>query len=86
LEVTIITEIILTETAVECIYVCSPDTLCEYLNSVRFDVLTAVNLSVLLFWVVMLCGPVGRYQRFRAEVHAASQPRRTTLTSKFCMS
>jgi hypothetical protein len=31
---------------------------------VRFEVLTAVKMSVLLFWVMMLCGIVGRYQCF----------------------
>jgi hypothetical protein len=30
----------------------------------RFEVLTAVKMSVLFFWVVTLCGLVGKYQRF----------------------
>jgi hypothetical protein len=30
----------------------------------RFDVLTAVKMSMLVFWVVTPCGLVGRYQRF----------------------
>jgi hypothetical protein len=41
----------------------------------RFEVLTAVKMSMLVFWVVTMCGLVGRYQRlgetvsiFRAEV------------------
>jgi hypothetical protein len=31
---------------------------------VRFEVLTAVKMLMLFFWVVMLCGLVGRYQCF----------------------
>jgi hypothetical protein len=31
---------------------------------VRFQVLTAVRIMMLLFWVLMLCRLVGRYQRF----------------------
>jgi hypothetical protein len=30
----------------------------------RFEVLTAMKISMLVFWVVMLCGPVGKYQCF----------------------
>jgi hypothetical protein len=30
----------------------------------RFEVLTAVKISTLVFWVVTPCGLVGRYQRF----------------------
>jgi hypothetical protein len=30
----------------------------------RFEVLTAVKMSMLVFWVVMPCGLVGKYQRF----------------------
>jgi hypothetical protein len=30
----------------------------------RFEVLRAVKISMLVFWVVMPCGLVGRYQRF----------------------
>jgi hypothetical protein len=33
-------------------------------NDLRFEVLTAVKMSMLVFWVVTLCGLVGRYQRF----------------------
>jgi hypothetical protein len=33
--------------------------------SLRFEVLMAVNMSVAVFWVVMLCGLVGGYQRFK---------------------
>jgi hypothetical protein len=29
-----------------------------------FEVLTAVKMSVFIFWVVTPCGPVGRYQSF----------------------
>jgi hypothetical protein len=31
----------------------------------RFEVLMAVKMSVLVFWVIMLCGLVGKYQYFR---------------------
>jgi hypothetical protein len=31
----------------------------------RFEVLTAVKMSMLVFWVVTPCGLVGRFQRFR---------------------
>jgi hypothetical protein len=55
---------------------------------VRFEVLMAVKMSV-LFWVVMPCGHVGRYQHFRGkyclqnigiylQVHMALKPRRTS--------
>jgi hypothetical protein len=30
----------------------------------RFSVLTAVNMSMLVYWVVTPCGLVGRYKRF----------------------
>jgi hypothetical protein len=30
----------------------------------RFEVLPAVKVSMLIFWVVMPCGLTGRYQRF----------------------
>jgi hypothetical protein len=30
----------------------------------RFEVLTAVKMSMLLFWIVTPCGLVGRYQGF----------------------
>jgi hypothetical protein len=31
---------------------------------VRFEVLTAVKMSVLFLWVVTPCGLIGRYQHF----------------------
>jgi hypothetical protein len=31
---------------------------------VRSEVLTAVKMSMLVFWVVKLCGLIGRYERF----------------------
>jgi hypothetical protein len=31
---------------------------------VRFEVLTAVKISILVFWVVTSCGLVGRYRHF----------------------
>jgi hypothetical protein len=34
------------------------------LTYMRFDVLTAVRMSMLLLWVVTPCELVGRYQRF----------------------
>jgi hypothetical protein len=59
----------------------------------RFEVLTAVKMSMLFFWVVTPCGLVGRYQRFGEtclifylQVHTASQPRTTTSTSHFTFS
>jgi hypothetical protein len=33
-------------------------------NHGRFEILMAVKMSVLVFWVVMLCGLVGRYHHF----------------------
>jgi hypothetical protein len=30
----------------------------------RFEVLTAVKMLMLVFWIVTPCGLVGRYQRF----------------------
>jgi hypothetical protein len=33
-------------------------------QNVRFKVLTAVKMSILVFWVVMSCGLSNRYQRF----------------------
>jgi hypothetical protein len=30
----------------------------------RFEILTAEKMSMLVFWVVMPCGLVGRHQRF----------------------
>jgi hypothetical protein len=31
-------------------------------KNVRFEVLTAVKMSMLVFWVVTSCGLVGRYR------------------------
>jgi hypothetical protein len=55
----------------------------------RFETLTAVKMSILVFWVVTPCGLVDRYQRFGdggsmllrnigiyLRVHVALQPRR----------
>jgi hypothetical protein len=54
-------------------------------------------MSVLLFWVMMLCGIVGRYQCFGGgdmflwnigiylRVHTVSQPRRTSVWMKLVM-
>jgi hypothetical protein len=39
-------------------------TLKTYIFHVRFEVLTAVKMSMLVFWVVTPCGLVRRYQRF----------------------
>jgi hypothetical protein len=36
----------------------------------KFEVLTAVKMSMLVFWVVMPCGLVGRYKLL--EEHTAS--------------
>jgi hypothetical protein len=36
----------------------------KYFYAEDFEVLSAVNMSMLFFWVVTLCGLVGRYQRF----------------------
>jgi hypothetical protein len=33
-------------------------------NDVKFEVLTAVKILMLVFWVVRPCGLVGRYQHF----------------------
>jgi hypothetical protein len=30
----------------------------------RFEVLMTVKMLMLVYWVLTLCGPVGRYQRF----------------------
>jgi hypothetical protein len=60
----------------------------------RLEVLTMVKISMLVFWVAMQCGPVGRYQHFEGtyclhlqglsgiylQAHTALQPRRPTLT------
>jgi hypothetical protein len=55
----------------------------------RFEVITAVKMSILVLWVVMLCGLVGRYLSpedggsmflrnvgIYLQVHTALQPRR----------
>jgi hypothetical protein len=34
----------------------------------RFEVLTAVNMSILVFWVVTPCGLSGRYQSFGGKI------------------
>jgi hypothetical protein len=53
-------------------------TLYEY---VRLEVLTAVKMSMLFFWVVTPCGLVGRYSMFLRnfgiylQAHTASQSR-----------
>jgi hypothetical protein len=46
----------------------------------RFEVLTEVKLSMLVFWVVTPCGLVGRYQRFGRTYCLNLQPRRPTQT------
>jgi hypothetical protein len=33
-------------------------------DKMRFEVLMAVKMLMLAFWVIMLCGLVGRHQRF----------------------
>jgi hypothetical protein len=49
---------------------------------IRFEVLVVVYMSVLVFWDVMPCGAVGRYQRFRGMQchHVVSQPARPQST------
>jgi hypothetical protein len=34
------------------------------ISTLRFEVLTALKMSILVKWVVTPCGLVGRYQRF----------------------
>jgi hypothetical protein len=40
----------------------------------RFNILTAVKISMLVFWVVTPCGLVGRYHRFRGTYCLSLQP------------
>jgi hypothetical protein len=46
----------------------------------RFHVLRVMKMSMLVSWIVMSYGPVGRYQHFgeiySLQVHMALQPRR----------
>jgi hypothetical protein len=41
-------------------------------NYVRFEALTAVKMSMLVFWVVTPCGLVGRYSTNVSEEYTAS--------------
>jgi hypothetical protein len=43
-------------------------------SRMRFEVLTAVKMSILVFWVVTQCGLVGRYQRFGGTYCLHLQP------------
>jgi hypothetical protein len=63
----------------------------ESYKNMRFEVLIAVKMSMLVFWVVMPCEFVGRYQRFRPsmflqnvgiflQIHTALQPGRPIST------
>jgi hypothetical protein len=38
----------------------------------RFEILKAVRMSVLLFWVLTLCRFAGRYQRFGETLYSSS--------------
>jgi hypothetical protein len=66
------------------------------LNFVRYEVLTAVRMSMLFSWIMTPCRLVGRYQRFFSpedgdsiflrnviylRVYRASQLRRTTSST-----
>jgi hypothetical protein len=44
----------------------------------RFEVLTAVKISMLVFWVVNSCGLLGRYRRFGDHWCLPSSPRGLT--------
>jgi hypothetical protein len=40
----------------------------------KFEVLTAVKMSMLFFWIVTSCGLAGRYQRFGGTYFLHLQP------------
>lgn len=44
-------------------------------DSVRFQVFTEVKMSIMVFWVVTLCGLVGGYQRFGEKYRLFLQDR-----------
>jgi hypothetical protein len=53
----------------------------------RFEVLTAMKMSMAVIWVVILCGLADGYQCFTLKmevnhIHTASQPRRPSSTWK----
>jgi hypothetical protein len=48
-------------------------------NNMIFEVLIALKISKLVFWVVTPCGFVGRYQRFSPEDGGIIPPKRWYL-------
>jgi hypothetical protein len=52
----------------------------------RFDVLTAMKMSISVFWAVTPCGLVGRYQRFGGIycLHVQdAETQKTNIDSKY---
>jgi hypothetical protein len=51
------------------------------LQSVRFEVFTAVKIKVVVFWVVMLCSVVVGYQHFRVKMEVKSSTKQWCPTA-----